>query len=120
NKAGVFTLNNKGELLQRNYSFIEMFEDSFQIGDKLFDNKLNDEWEYILDSLNHDESYKNYQTQFILKNGKEKNVVFSWYLDISTGNIEGSVIDLTSIQKTSQALKQSEEKYRLIYEETND
>lgn len=120
NKAGVFTLNNKGELLKMNASFLEIFEESYNEGDKLFDNRINEEWEYILESLNEEGFSKNYQTQLALKNGKEKNVLFSWYLDVSTGFIEGSVIDLTSIQKTSQALKQSEEKYRLIYEETND
>lgn len=120
NKAGVFTLNSKGELLQKNNSFSEIFEDMFQIGDKLFDNKINNEWSYILETLDEEGFSKNYQTQLALKNGKEKNVLFSWYLDGFSGCIEGSVIDLTSIQKTSQALKQSEEKYRLIYEETND
>jgi len=120
NKAGVFTLNIKGELLKNNNSFTEIFEETFQKGDQLFNNKNNEEWNYILDSLNKDGFSKNYQTQIGLKNGKEKNVIFSWYLDELTGNIEGSVIDLTSVQKTSLALKQSEEKYRLIYEETND
>lgn len=34
--------------------------------------------------------------------------------------IEGSVIDLTETQRATQALKQSEQKYRSIFEESND
>ena len=121
NKAGVFTLNTKGELINMNTSFIEMFDNTYQIGSKLFNKKHDEEWSFVLDSLNNEKNVSNnYQTQLLLLNGKEKNVVFSWYIDDFTKNIEGSVIDLTSIQKTSLALKQSEEKYRLIYEETND
>lgn len=121
NKAGVFTLNTKGELINMNKSFIEMFDNTYKIGDKLFNKKHDEEWNFVLDSLDKEKNVsKNYQTQLSLLSGKEKNVVFSWYVDYFSKNIEGSVIDLTSIQKTSLALKQSEEKYRLIYEETND
>jgi len=120
NRAGVFTLNKKGEIIQRNSAFLEMFDNNYSIGDKLFNNTTKEEWNLILESLNQSGTSNNYQTQLILKNKKEKNVVFSWYIDNSTDTIEGSVIDLTSIQRTSQALEQSEQKYRLIYEETND
>lgn len=120
NKAGVFTLNKKGELIQCNNSFLEMFENNYKKGDKLFDGSTNNEWNFIVETLTEAGVANNYQTQLILNNGKEKNVIFSWYIDNSTDTIEGSVIDLTSIQKTSQALQQSEQKYRLIYEETND
>jgi PAS domain S-box-containing protein len=120
NKAGVFTLNQKGELIQCNNSFIEMFENNYSIGDKIFNNSTKEEWNLILESLQQTGISNNYQTQLTLNKRKEKKVVFSWYIDNTTDTIEGSVIDLTSIQKTSQALQQSEQKYRLIYEETND
>lgn len=120
NKAGVFTLNKKGQLINYNTSFIEMFDNYYKIGDHIFGNTSGEEWHLILESLNQTGASNNYQTQLIVDNKKEKNVIFSWYLDTSSDTIEGSVIDLTSIQKTSQALQQSEQKYRLIYEETND
>ena len=78
------------------------------------------DWEIIIESLSVSESLQNYQTQFKLTTGINKTFIFSWYIDEQTGYIEGSVIDLTNIEKASQALKQSEEKYRLIYEESND
>jgi PAS domain S-box-containing protein len=120
NKAGVFTINRKSVLLDGNAAFFEMFEHTLSIGDRLFSLKNERDWELILESLGESESSQNYQTQFTLSNDAEKTFIFSWYLDTLSNNIEGSVIDLTSIQQTSQALKQSEEKYRLIFEESND
>ena len=120
NKAGVFTIDNNSAIINGNDAFFEMFEQTLIVGDYLFPTKLFKEWELIKESFGEKENSQNYQTQFILNNGKEKTFIFSWYLDTQSHNIEGSVIDLTSIQKASQALRQSEEKYRLIYEESND
>lgn len=120
NKAGVFTINRNSVLLDGNAAFFEMFENTISIGDRLFDLKHEKDWEMILESLGESESSQNYQTQFTLSNDAEKTFIFSWYLDTLSNNIEGSVIDLTNIQQASQALKQSEEKYRLIFEESND
>lgn len=120
NKAGVFTLNRQSEIIDGNASFFMMFEDSISLGQKLFPNERLKDWKFVLDSLGRNESLHNYQTQFILPNQSQKTFIFSWYLDTQTDLIEASVIDLTTIQKASQALKQSEEKYRSIFEESND
>jgi len=120
NKAGVFTVDKNSVIIDGNESFFEMFENTVHLGQRLFTIKNIKDWELIMESFGEKESSQNYQTQFILENGAEKTFIFSWYLDTRSHNIEGSVIDLTSIQKTSQALKQSEEKYRLIFEESND
>ncbi len=120
NKAGVFTLNKKSEIVECNDSFIEMFEGTLETGERLFDFSVSAEWDLIIESLSNTGLSKNYQAQFILKNKVEKSFIFTWYLDVNSEFIEGSVIDITSIQKASFALKQSEEKYRLIYEESND
>ena len=120
NKAGVFTINKSSVIINGNQSFFDMFENTVNLGERLFPVENDGDWEMIIESFGEQESSKNYQTQFTLRNGKEKTFIFSWYLDTRSQNIEGSVIDLTSIQKTSQALKQSEEKYRLIFEESND
>lgn len=120
NKAGVFTINKKSVIIDGNKAFFEMFEGEISIGSTLFSGTNKKDWIVILDSFGESENYQNFQTQYILLNKKEKTFVFSWYLDSQTNHIEGSVIDLTNIQKTAKALKQSEEKYRLIYEESND
>lgn len=120
NKAGVFTITNRSEIIDGNESFFKMFENTIQIGEKLFGTDKKEDWKYILDSIDESGSVQNYQTKFKLSNGVNKTFIFSWYIDDQTSFIEGSVIDLTNIQKASQALKQSEQKYRLIFEESND
>ncbi len=120
NRAGVFTLDQNARITNGNNAFFDMFEGTVKIGSQLFVKDQLSEWSFILDALGAKESIQNYQTQFELENGSSKTFIFSWYYDKQTDNIEGSVIDLTTIQKASQALKQSEEKYRLIYEESND
>ncbi len=120
NKAGVFTLDIDSKILKGNTSFFKMLDGFCKQGDYLFTKKQNKEWEIILESLGEHSYSQNYQTQFSLSNGVEKIFIFNWYIDIERNQIEGSVIDLTNIQKTTLALKQSEEKYRLIFEETND
>ncbi len=118
NKAGVFTLNIDSKIIKGNSAFYRMLDSLCKQGDFLFKEKK--EWEFIIESLRGELSSQNYQTQFTLSNGEEKTFIFNWYLDEETNLIEGSVLDLTEIQKTTLALKQSEEKYRLIFEETND
>jgi len=120
NKAGVFTLNNKTQVIEANEAFFKMFENSLSKGDQLFKDDDNGDWNLIMDSLKSTEKAQSYQTQYTLASGNQKTFVFSWYIDQQTGYIEGSVIDLTRIEKANQALKESEEKYRLIYEESND
>ncbi len=120
NKAGVFTINKDSVIINGNQAFFDMFENTVNLGDRLFSVENQRDWDMIIETFGERESSKNYQTQFTLSNEVEKTFIFSWYLDTRSQNIEGSVIDLTNIQKTSQALKQSEEKYRLIFEESND
>jgi PAS domain S-box-containing protein len=120
NKAGVFTINNESRIINGNDAFFLMLDNTVKGGDNLFSTEQINEWQFIIDSLGENENLQNYQTQFTLLNGIDKTFIFSWYLDNQTGYIEGSVIDLTTTQKAAQALKQSEEKYRSIYEESND
>jgi len=120
NKAGVFTMNKDSVIINGNTSFFSMLENTINIGEKLFSKDRSEDWDLILDTLNKRESVQNYQTQLDLTNDQQKTLIFSWYLDSQTQLIEGSVIDLTHIQRASQALRQSERKYRSIYEESND
>lgn len=120
NKAGVFTMNKDSMIINGNTAFFAMLENTITIGERLFSKDRLSDWNLILNTLDKKESVQNYQTQLELTNSQQKTLIFSWYLDSQTGFIEGSVIDLTHIQKASQALRQSEQKYRSIYEESND
>ncbi|NVK66466.1 MAG: PAS domain S-box protein [Flavobacteriales bacterium] len=120
NKAGVFTMDKESVIINGNTSFFSMLENTVSIGERLFNEHQTEDWQLVLNTLDKKESVQNYQTQIELSNNNHKTLIFSWYLDSQTGYIEGSVIDLTHIQRASQALRQSEQKYRSIYEESND
>ncbi len=120
NKAGVFTLDKKSTIINGNTAFWEMFEGTVNVGENLFSGDQLKEWSFIQELLESKENIQSYQTQVTLHNGNEKIFIFNWYFDQQTQNIEGSVIDSTNIQRTSQALKQSEKKYRSIFEESYD
>jgi PAS domain S-box-containing protein len=120
NQAGVFTTDLTSTILDCNQTFEEMFDNEITKGKKIFQSKNSEEWQEILELIEDQENLRNYQTHFTLKNGTTKWFIFNWYIDKNTNLIEGTIIDLTEVQKTSAALSQSEQKYRLIYEESND
>jgi PAS domain S-box-containing protein len=120
NQSGVFTTDLTSTILDCNQAFEEMFEGSISKGSKLFKDSQIKEWQEILELIEGRENLRNYQTHFTLANGTTKWFIFNWYIDKLTNHIEGTIMDLTEVQKASAALSQSEEKYRLIYEESND
>ena len=83
---------------------------------------MNDdnEMKELLDIISETVRFNNYQTHFTLNNGSTKWLVFNFYFDELHQYIEGSVVDVSDIQKASNALRKSEEKYKLMYEESND
>lgn len=120
NQAGVFTLDEKGVLIDFNEAFYTMFEANFEKGDSFVQRGDQEEWEDLFDIISTKQNLKNYQTHITLSSGKVKWYIFNYFFDTKTNMIEGTVVDVTNVQKASIALSQSEEKYRLIYEESND
>ncbi len=120
NQAGVFTVDQNAVVIDCNDAFTDMFEGEIKHNTVLFDKNQLKEWEEIKELIGNNDNLRNYQTHFKLKNGKTKWFIFNWYQDKITGLIEGTIIDLTEVQKATFALRQSEEKYRQIYEESND
>ncbi len=117
NQAGVFTLNTSFRMVNFNKTFEKMFESTFQIGELFVEEEeMKELFEIVYDRKN----LNNYQTHFRLKNGIIKWFVFNFYFDEQNNLIEGTVVDVSDIQKATDALRKSEEKYKLIYEESND
>lgn len=117
NQAGVFTIDRSFRIVNYNVKFERMFEGTFQIGDLFVeDEEMKDLFEIVYDQ----HSLNNYQTHFTLRNGTIKWFVFNFYYDTQHNLIEGTVVDVSEIQKATDALRKSEEKYKLIYEESND
>lgn len=120
NQAGVFTADTRSVIIDCNQAFVEMFDGEKTRGDLLFEGAIAREWMEILELIGDKDNLRNYQTHFKLNNGSVKWFIFNCYLDKSTNQIEGTVMDISEVQKASAALRQSEQKYRLIYEESND
>lgn len=120
NLAGVFTTDLDSKIIDCNQSFIDIFENSIKINDYLFSKNVQKEWKEILELIGVNENIKNYQTHIKIKNGTTKWLIFNWHLNKEENFIEGTIIDISDVQKASAALSQNEEKYRLIYEESND
>jgi len=118
NQAGIFTLNTSFRLVNFNRTFEQIFENSFKVGDHFVND--DNEMKELLDIISETVRFNNYQTHFTLNNGSTKWLVFNFYFDELHQYIEGSVVDVSDIQKASNALRKSEEKYKLMYEESND
>lgn len=118
NRAGVFIMDENSRILDANPSFLNMMESCISLNDKLFSD--DSEWNFLHEIIDSKGELKNYQTSLVLKNGVRKSLIFNLFKESSETNIEGSVVDLTTYEEATSALKQSEEKYRLIYETSND
>ncbi len=120
NQAGVFTLDHSTKIIDFNDTFLSMFDNSFKKGDYFIKPEYIEEWEELFEIIKSNQSLRNYQSHYKFSSGAIKWFVFNYFYDSNTKLIEGTVVDVTNVQKTSIALSQSEEKYRLIYEESND
>lgn len=118
NRAGVFIMDTNSRIIDANPAFLMMFDNSVSEGNQLF--KDPEEWDFLKEIINTKGELKNYQTALTLENNDRKTLVFNLFKEEGALNIEGSVIDLTTYEHATNALKQSEEKYRLIYESSND
>ncbi|MBI1836948.1 MAG: PAS domain S-box protein [Flavobacteriia bacterium] len=120
NQAGVFTLNKYSVLLDCNEAFLKIFENEFSINEPFFRAKDIESWNRLLIYLEEHETLRNEKFEIKLNSGKAKTLIFNWYIDRINSYIEGTVIDITKVENASKAIQLSEEKFRLIYEESND
>jgi PAS domain S-box-containing protein len=118
NHAGVFVMDINSTIIDANPAFLAMFSNSIKLQDKLF--KDLQEWTFLKEIISTVGELKNYQTVISLEKGDQRTVVFNLFQEEGALNIKGSVVDLTTYEEATNALKQSEEKYRLIYESSND
>lgn len=118
NQAGVFTLDSSFNLINFNSTFNLMFDKSFT-KDDLFITDESDRIE-ILDILKEENKLINYQTHITIKDTIVKWLVINFYYDFNNNLIEGTVLDVSEIQKVNNEHRLSEEKFKMIYEDSND
>lgn len=120
NQSGVFSLQTDATIIACNDTFIKIFDNTLEVGDLFFKTDEIDKWNTFYSIINEEKSIKNYQIQYKLTNNVNKWLIFNFYFNSISGTIEGNVLDVTELQKANLALQQSEEKYRLVYETSND
>ncbi len=120
NQSGVFTLNKQAILLSCNETFMQLFENTLHEGDVFFKRDNFDEWEDLYAIIATQKNLKNYQLKYRISYNNHKWLIFNFFYNELNETIDGNVLDVTELQKTNIALQQSEQKYRLVYETSND
>lgn len=128
NMAGVFRTTLDGKMIEFNNAFVNIFgysskEELLNISsNELYFN--NEDREKYIGQLKKEGNLFNYE---LLHKRKDNSVL--WTLatvslipgtTADTGYIQGTLVDITPLKTTSEALKENEEKFRLLYEATND
>lgn len=118
NLTGVFTLSLSGAVIDCNPAFLKLFKKESADELRLFSDQS--EWNELRDNLRKKETITNYNKIYLSENDREVFVVFNFYFDYELNTIEGNVVDITEITLSAKALRENENKYRSIYEESND
>lgn len=128
NSAGVFRTTIKGEILESNYAFSQIFGyDSIDEIKKINSRELyltaQDRQDYIK-KLSEKGFLSNHEIRHKKKDGSvlwvSANVNLIRDEKDNTEYIQGTLIDITDSKNSREALKESEEKFRLLFEATND
>lgn len=128
NMAGVFRTTLEGVIIECNEAFYKIFgysskEElmSFSSKDLYFNNE--DREKYIND-LKREGSLFNYELLNKRKDNSKLWVLANVSLipdtPIQKGYIQGTLVDITELKTTGEALSENEEKFRLLFEATND
>ncbi len=128
NLAGVYKTHIDGTILDANLSFArilgyESIAELKKLNIKDLYYQKEDRKDY-LEKLRQDGFINNYTSTLRRKDGKKltvnNNVSIQPDEDGSLNIIEGTLIDVTDIEETATALKLSEEKYRLLFEDSSE
>ena len=120
NLAGVFTMDVESKLIDCNPAFYSILDDDVEKGEYCFTGKREKIWKQLLTLVEINTSIKNFQVDYLLTSGEKKVLIFNIYLDKVEGLIEGTVVDVSDLQKATTALQHSEEKFRTLYEDSNN
>lgn len=115
--VGIYQTDIEGNILFGNAELVRMFEfDSFEdlAKETVFPLYVNaGQRDDLLKTLKIKGSIRNFEATFFTKSGKQINTLLSAYYD--SGILSGMLRDITEIKKTTEALKESEERYKLLF-----
>ena len=130
---GIFQTDPRGRFTHANPSFARMhgYASPAEINDSIFAKDLfvdPSDYDKLIEILRKSGSVQNYEAQLHIKNGKTHwvsmnvtmNVMAFREKDGETVSFEGTMLDITERKKTEEALSESEERYRVAIENSND
>ncbi len=123
NVAGLYATNLEGKILMSNQRFLDLYgfdsqEDTSDIlAASLFVNP--DERQVLINRLTSEKKVHNLEFHMLRKNGSTFRALINAMID-PNGIIIGSVIDISRLKETSDALEESEESYRKLFNYIND
>ncbi len=128
NLAGVYKTHFDGRILDCNLAFAQML--GYDTADELIGTQVEDlyinkeERKAYIELLRHKKGLNNYISTLKRKDGRRlilNNNVSIIKENSDTFNVSvGTVVDVTSLHETSLALKYSEEKYRMLFEDSGN
>jgi len=127
NMAGVYKTHVNGTILESNLAFARIL--GYQNPNEIIGKNIQEMYleksnrKAYIDRLRAETSINNHISNLKHKDGRKlilnNNVSIQPDEDGNLNIIEGTLIDITELEDTAYALKMSEEKYRLLFEEAN-
>jgi PAS domain S-box-containing protein len=116
--VGVYQSSISGDVLYINDMAVRMFgygdADEMRADGVIMRYKNADDRTVFLDELKKKGSVSNYEVQMLTRSGEEKTLLIS--ATLKGEEITGMLMDITERRRTGEALRESEERYRNIYE----
>ncbi|MBM4141951.1 MAG: PAS domain S-box protein, partial [Nitrospira sp.] len=120
--AGIYRTNLKGEILYTNDALIKMLE--FQTKEEMTAKAVQETYknpkdrDVLIENLKKRGWVDRFETELLTKTNKTKDVLISAIIEGDV--ISGMIVDITERKQAEDLLRQSEEKYRTLFEESKD